>query len=182
MLIGSRAGFGDNRLEHVLIEAQHREHPARPEGTVLFHQASAFADKHQGILEVDDVGCHQRGELAEAMPRDILRRNHLPHGLPALAQHIETGDAHGKDGRLGVDRVVEILFRSFEAHARQREAEDLVGALKDLTRGLGDVEERFAHPDVLRTLPREDKGHRTSPVGDRHREIGRQATDTFPLT
>ena len=116
------------------------------------------------------------------MPGDVLGRDHLPHGLPALAQHIETGDAHREDGRLGVDRVVEILFGSFEAHARQREAKDLVSALKDLTRGLGDVEERFAHPDVLRSLPREDKGHRACPIGEGHREVWRQATDTFPLT
>jgi hypothetical protein len=64
------------------------------------------------------------GNEARRLPDLTYRLELLTHGR-------QTCQRHGQDGRLGVDGVLELVGRSFEAQLRQLEAEDFVGLLKD---------------------------------------------------
>src|SRR5207253_8746154 len=62
------------------------------------------------------------------------------------------GDAGDVNGRLADVGLVQAIFGAFEAELGQIEVEDRVGALEDLSRGVGSFEVIFAHADLLCTL------------------------------
>ena len=97
------------------------------------------------------AGRHQRGVLAQAVAR---RRN------PArclLAQHFERRDRNGQQRGLGVLGELELVFRTFETQAGNREAQRLVGLLKNAPRGGVRLGKRLAHASGLRALAGEQK-------------------------
>ena len=67
--------------------------------------------------------------------------------------HAQRGDAVGHDGRLCVDRVVQLGFRPFEAQPGKRKAQDLVGLGKDLL-SFGKGRQLPAHARRIESLGR----------------------------
>src|SRR5256712_12940780 len=81
---------------------------------------------------------------------------------PARLQRRQAGHAGGEDRRLRVVGPAEYVVGPVPAQPRQREAQDLISAKKDLA-GLGRRRGHLlAHPSVLGTLPWKDEC-------DRHR-------------
>src|SRR5438094_936394 len=113
----------------------------------------------------------QCAEFPQAVARDIAGGDHLAHRLPALAHHVQAGDAHGQDGGLGVDGVVQLLLGSFEAEPAQPETEDVVGPPENPTGGLGYLIEGLPHAHVLRALAGEHEGDRASTVWGDHADV-----------
>ena len=151
------AGFARGALAGALelgaVETVDRGHAARTMVAGLLHQPAALADQPQRVAEVQRAGGDQRGVLAQAVASDEARRLPvLTDGLELFAHRGQAGQRHGQNGRLGVDRVFELVGRALEAQLRQLEAEDLVGLLEDAPRGARGLVQRFAHADVLRPL------------------------------
>ena len=161
-------GLGDHGLDCLPLEPEHGEHSTGALIPVLFHQAAALADQHKRAVEVHDIRGDQGGELTEAVPGDVEGGDHLTHRLPALAHHIQAGDAHREDRGLGVEGVVQVLLGALEAEAAQPEAEDVVGPPENAAGGLGYLVQGFAHAHVLRALAGEDEGHGPATVGGDH--------------
>ena len=81
-----------------------------------------------------------------------------PEAGPALAQGGEVGDRRREQGRLGVDRQVELVGGSLEGQAADRLAERGVGFGEDGRGGRRGGGQGLAHADRLRPLAGEDEG------------------------
>jgi len=86
-------------------------------------------------------------------------RPQLDTGLPSLLTHrLQESDAGRQDGRLGVDRQVELLGGSLQDEARQGEAQGCIGLLQRGRGGGGVLNQCLPHADVLRALAGKDEG------------------------
>ena len=176
------ARLPDQLLDHRTVQPQDGRHASRPRIPALLHQPAPLPDQPQRGLEVDDVGGHQRRELAQAVPGDVAGGDRLARRVPALAERVEAGDAHGEYGRLGVYGVVQLLRRALEAEPREGEPQDLVSLLENPAGRLRDLVEGLAHAYVLRSLTGKHEGDRAGAEGGLvHADVA-QATWTFPLT
>jgi len=152
------ARLGDD-LVHLLVgQPDDGAHPAGD--PALLHDPSTLADESHSIRVVDGVGRDRGGVLAGRVAghggradRDALVDRLGPDGL-------EKRDAGGQDGRLGIDRAVELLGRSFEDHAREWHAERGVGALEGGGGGGRSLDQLGPHADVLGSLAGEHEGDR----------------------
>ena len=86
------------------------------------------------------------------------RRPEIAERAKPLFERLKAGDADCQNSGLGVEGVVQFFLWPFEAQSREREAEDRVGLFKDSARGGRGFVQLLAHPHVLGSLPREDKG------------------------
>ena len=156
-------------LVHLLVgQADDGAHAALD--AALLHDPAALTHERNRIREVDRVGGDRRRVLACRMAGEDARLE-LDARLAGLGAHrLEVGDAGGQDGRLSVDRQVELLRRPLGDQARERKAERRIGALQDGGRGRGAAHEVAGHADVLRALARENEG-----VYTRLRGIGRRS-------
>ena len=90
------------------------------------------------------------------------RAEYSPRLWPAATAGSRPSSAVGdraddEQGRLGVPGQPQLLLGAFEAQARERKAEDLVGRVEEALGLLGVVVEALAHADGLGSLAREIK-------------------------
>ena len=141
---------------HLLVgEADHRAHAALD--AALLHDPAALADELQGRLEVDRLGGDRGRVLARGMSGHLERCQLHALALRLVPKCLQVGDRGGQDGRLRVDGAVQVLSRSVEDQAREREAQGRIGALEHGGGRRRALDEIGAHANVLGPLAGEDE-------------------------
>mmetsp|Transcript_30981 Transcript_30981/g.100101 ORF Transcript_30981/g.100101 Transcript_30981/m.100101 type:complete len:499 (-) Transcript_30981:21-1517(-) len=150
-----RARLVERVLQHGVRAARHGSHRALVGVSSGVHRLGARLDQLEALLKGERAGKDEGRVLAQREPGGHLDLfQHLRRVLLGL---LHGGERADKDGRLRVERCVELLLGSLGAEADHVIAQNLGGHLKHCLHGL--VLQQFGgHPDLLRALAGEEDG------------------------
>jgi hypothetical protein len=147
--------LGADLVDYQSVQTQNGCHATGMAFASVGHQPTTFADKAESVGEGERTGEYQGAILAEAMTGSEIWPDLGPHSEDTKQSH-----ARGEDGGLGVDRVSEISGRALKDELGQRESENIVCLMKEVTSYRFGLVEFASHADGLRSLTRKEKSDR----------------------